>query len=248
MDLSAGVALVTGGGTGLGREIAVRLAAHGLDVAVNYASSKDEAESVAAAIEKTGRGSVAVHADVSLPGEVAAMVGDVEAALGPVDVLVNNAGVTRYIPFRELDQITLQDWQDVLAVNVIGAFNCVQAIGPAMADRGGGAILNVSSISPYVANGSSLPYTVSKAALISLTECLCRALPTSVRVNAVAPSWMDTVWLDKHLPEEVSSRVRSAEYPSVPVEKVAQMAIGLILNDAVSGQTVVIDGGGLWRS
>jgi len=248
VDLADNVALVTGAGTGLGRQIALDLAESGMDVAVNYARSKDAAEEVAAAIEQAGRRSIAVKADVSQPGEVAELVANIEAALGSISVLVNNAGVTRFIPFPDIHEITLDDWHDVFSVNVIGAFNCAQLVGPAMAERGGGSILNVSSVSPYVATGSSLPYTVSKAGVISLTQCLCRALPKSVRVNAIAPGWMDTVWLDKHVPDELADSVRSGEFPSVAVEGVAQMAVDLIRNDTVSGQTVVVDAGELWRS
>ncbi|MCY4086539.1 MAG: SDR family NAD(P)-dependent oxidoreductase [Actinomycetia bacterium] len=247
MDIAGKTALVTGGGTGLGREISLQLARAGADVAVNYSRSKDEAAEVAAEIDRVGQASVAVQADVSDRNAVGAMVSAVEDALGPIDILVNNAGVTRFIPFDDIEAITNADWDYALRVNVIGAFNCVQAIAPAMGRRGGGAIINVSSISPFVATGSSLPYTVSKAGLLSMTTCLCRALPKSIRINALAPGWMATPWLDRYVPDEIVAKIREGELPTVPVEQVAAMALELIRNDGASGQTVVLDAGDIWR-
>ena len=247
MDICEKTALVTGGGTGLGQEIALQLARSGADVAVNYSRSKDEASSVAAEIEGLGRRAVAVQADVSDREAVGAMVAAVEKALGPIDILVNNAGVTRFIPFDEIEAITDADWQSALGVNVVGAFNCVQAIAPGMGERGGGVIINVSSVSPFVATGSSLPYTVSKAGLLSMTTCLCRALPKSIRINAIAPGWMETPWLDRYVPEELAAKIHAGELPAVPVAEVAGMALELIRNEATSGQTAVLDSGDLWR-
>ena len=198
-------------------------------------------------IEGLGRRAIGVRADVSDRKAVGTMVAAVDAALGPVDILVNNAGVTRFIPFDDIEAITDADWQSVFGVNVIGAFNCVQAIAPGMGERGGGAIINVSSVSPFVATGSSLPYTVSKAGLLSMTKCLCRALPKSIRINALAPGWMETPWLDRYVPDELAAKIQAGELPAVPIDQVAAMALELIRNDATSGQTVVLDSGDLWR-
>lgn len=247
MDIAGKTALVTGGGTGLGQEISLQLARAGADVAVNYSRSKNEASGVVAKIEGLGQKAVAVQADVSDRDAVGAMAVAVEDALGPIDILVNNAGVTRFIAFDDIEAITAADWQSVLGVNVIGAFNCVQAIAPGMGERSGGAIINVASVSPFIATGSSLPYTVSKAGLLSMTTCLCRALPKSIRINALAPGWMETPWLDRYVPDEVTAKIQAGELLAVRVEQVAAMALELIRNDAASGQAVVLDSGDIWR-
>ncbi len=246
MDIAGKTALVTGGGTGLGQEISLQLARAGANVAVNYSRSSDEAAAVAAEIDVLGQRAIAVQADVSDRHAVGVMVATVEGALGPIDILVNNAGVTRFIPFDDIEAITDADWDQVFGVNVIGAFNCVQAIAPGMGERGG-AIINVASVSPFVATGSSLPYTVSKAGLLSMTTCLCRALPKSIRINALAPGWMRTPWLDRYVPDELTAKIEEGELPAVPIDQVAAMALELIRNDATSGQTVVLDSGALWR-
>lgn len=248
MDLSDRTALVTGGGTGLGHAISLELGRRGARVAVNYSRSREAAEAVVAELSELGADACAIQADVSAPEAPALLLAEAEQRLGHVDVLVNNAGVTRGIPIEDIGAVRYEDWQSMLGVNVIGAFHCAQAAAPGMIERGGGSILNVASIAPYVATGSSIPYVVSKAGLISLTECLCRALPADVRVNAVAPGWMHTPWLERNLHPELLEQVKSGELPSVAVEDVARAAVELATNDAVSGETLILDGGDRWSS
>lgn len=239
------VALVTGAGTGLGRAVALRLAAEGAAVGVGYSRSRAEAEATVAAIEEGGGKATAAQADVADPDAVVAMTAAVERELGPVDVLVPNAGTTEYVPFADFEALTVERWERVLRVNLIGAFLCVQAAAPGMLARGFGSVVLVSSNSPFVVAGSSIPYVVSKAAVVSLAECLAKALAPAVRVNAVAPGWMDTPWLDKHLPPARAAWVRSADVPKVAVEDVARLVADLAANESVTGQTVVIDHGEL---
>jgi len=248
MELRDRTALVTGGGTGLGHAIALELGRRRVRVAVNYSRSRDAAESTVALLDDLGVEACAIQADVSDPEAPARLVAEAEERLGPVDVLVNNAGVTRGIPLEDVAAVRYEDWQSILGVNVIGAFQCAQAVVPGMLDRGGGSILNVASISPYVATGSSIPYVVSKAGLISLTECLCKALPGAVRVNAVAPGWMHTPWLERNLHPELLEQVKSGELPSVAVDDVARASVELIANDAVNGETLILDGGDRWNA
>lgn len=248
MELTGRIALVTGGGTGLGRAISLALARAGCDVAVNYARSADDAEATAAEVRALGRRSLAVQADVADAAAVSALVAAVEGGLGPIDVLVNNAAVTKGIPFADLAAVAPEDWQAILGVNLVGSFLCTQAVVPGMAARGAGSVLMVSSNAPYVAMGSSIPYTVSKAGLLSLTQCLCRAVPEGIRVNAIAPGWMRTRWLERNLDPELLARVESGELPSVDVDDVARAAVEVIANDAANGQTLVLDGGELWRT
>ena len=246
MDLRGRTALVTGGGTGLGHAICVELAERGANVAVNYSRSREEAEATVARLQAAGATALAVQADVSEKGAPARLVAEVEELLGPVDALVNNAGVTRGVPLERVEDIEFDDWQSILGVNVVGAFHCAQSVIAGMLERGGGSILNVASVSPFVATGSSLPYVVSKAGLISMTQCLSKALPATVRVNAIAPGWMHTPWLERNLDPELLAQVVGGELPAVAVDDVARASVELLANDGVDGATLVIDGGERW--
>ena len=163
MDLMGRVAIVTGGGTGLGKAIAVALAREGVAVAVNYARSETEARETAREIVAHGGRAIPVKADVSDPRAVEHMCERVATELGAVDVLVNNAGITRYVPMRDLDELRAEDFDRILAVNVKGAFLCAQAAARQMREQGRGKIVSVSSNSAFVNDGSSIPYIVSKA-------------------------------------------------------------------------------------
>ena len=243
MDLDGRVALVTGGGTGLGKEASLALGVRGAFVAVNYSRSREAAERVAGEIENRGGRSLAVQADVSDGAAISSMMASVEETLGPVDILVNNAGITRYVPFADLDAVTADVWGRIMDVNVAGAFQCSQAVAPGMRARGAGKIVNVASNSALTDAGSSIPYVVSKAALVSLTRCLARALAPAVQVNAVAPGWMLTEWIDRYVPPERAEEIRSGAVPLVPVEDVVRSVIGLITNDSVTGAVAVVDRG-----
>ena len=247
MDLNGKAALVTGGGTGLGRAIALVLAGAGCDVAVNFARSRDEAEATAAEIRALGRRAVALQGDVSDQADAHRIVAETVAAFGGIDVLVNNAGVTRGVRFADLAAVTPDDWQRILGVNVVAHFWTVQVAAPLMAARGGGSILNVTSNSAFTNVSSSLVYSVSKSAATALTRLLARAVPEGVRVNAIAPGWMETRWIDAYVLPELRERVRSGELPVVSLEATAAMALEIIRNDGMVGETVMIDAGDLAR-
>ena len=248
MTFTGRTAVVTGGGTGLGRAIALALAANGAQVGLNYSRSRAEAEATAAEIQAMGPRSLAVAADVSDPDAVGELVAAVEGALGPVDLLVNNAGTGRPIPFDDLASVTSEDWSSMLSVNVVGAFLVTQAVVGGMIDRGFGSVLNVASNSAFLAAGSSIPYVVSKSALVSLTQCLARALPSSVTVNCVAPGWMPTRWLERTVPDSTRELIETGALPSVTVEQVAESALHLLGSRAITGQVLVVDDGEMWRT
>lgn len=243
MDLDGRVALVTGGGTGLGRETSLELAKAGASVAVNYSRSRPEAERVARQIGDRGGTALAVQADITDGSAVSSMVASVEEKLGPVSILVNNAGTTRYVPFPDLVAVTAEEWRRIMDVNVTGAFLCSRAVAPGMQSRGAGKIINVASNSALTSAGSSIPYVVSKAALVSLTRCLARALAPTVQVNAVAPGWMLTEWIDRHVPPDRAREIRSGAVPLVPVEDVVRSLMGLVANDSITGEVAVVDCG-----
>src|SRR5579871_5938175 len=175
MDLQDRVAIVTGGGTGIGRATALALGREGVSVAVNYSRSATEAEEAAQEIIAEGGMAFAIRADVADGAAVRRMTDQVVERFGGLDLLVNNAGTTRYIPLSDLDAVTDEVWEAILAVNLKGAFYCARAAAPHMRARGAGAIVNISSVAGLTGDGSSLPYAVSKAALIGLTRSLARA-------------------------------------------------------------------------
>ena len=247
MELNGRAALVTGGGTGLGKAIALALAAAGCDVAVNYARSREEAEATAAEIRALGRRSVALQADVAVQAEAHRLVAETAAAFGGIDVLVNNAGVTRGVPLPQIQEITEDDWRRIMDVNAAAHLWTTQAAAPLMVARGGGSILNVTSNSAVTYLSSSLVYVVSKVAANALTRMLARAVPEGVRVNAIAPGWMDTRWIDANVLPELRQRVRSGELPVVSLAATASMALEIIRNEGMIGETVVIDAGELAR-
>lgn len=187
MELSGKKALVTGGGTGIGRAVSLALAERGAAVAVNYSRSVQEAEETVHMIRSKGGQARAIQADVSREQEVLAMVDTLAGAWGGIDVLVNNASVTRHIAMEDLDSVTDDAWEELFHINVRGMFYCARAVAPWMKRQRQGAIVNVGSIAGITGKGSSLPYAVSKAAVHGLTRSLAQSLAPHIRVNCVAP-------------------------------------------------------------
>ncbi len=243
MDVAGKVALVTGGGTGLGRAIALALARDGAVVAVNYSASEADARQTVEQIRASGGRAEAVRADVSEWPDVSRMIEQVTTSLGPIDILVNNAGVTRRIPYPNLAGVKLEDWHRILDVNLLGAFACARFVVDGMISRERGKIINVASNSALGARGSSIPYTVSKAALVALTTCLAQTLAPHVQVNAVAPGWMKTRWLERYGPR--ASADVPHQPPAVSVNDVALAVMSIVSIDAMTGTVVVVDGGEL---
>lgn len=190
------MAVVTGGGTGIGRETSLELARLGAIVAVNYSRSEQEALETVQRINELGGQALAVQADISRDKEVQGMVEQIAGTYGRVDLLVNNAGMTKHIPLADLDAATEEIWDQLYNVNVKGMFFCARATAPYMKQSGQGAIVNLGSIAGHTGSGSSLPYAVSKAAVHGLTKSLARALSPDIRVNAVAPGAVATRWWD----------------------------------------------------
>ena len=246
MDLNGKVAIVTGGGTGIGRAISLALANAGASVAVNYSRSEAEATETAQEIARAGGRAVPVRADVSIASDVTAMVQRTVADLGRVDVLVNNAGFTRFVPMRELDTLDEETWDRIFDVNVKGTWLCAKAVAEPMRQSGGGAIVNISSVAGLKVGGSSMGYAVSKAAVIHLTKCLAVALSPEIRVNSVAPGLVVTRWWAAASEERLSQMIdRVPLQRSITPEEVATAAMETILNDSMTGHTIPVDAGSL---
>lgn len=249
MQIEGKAAVVTGGGTGVGRATALRLARGGCSVLINYSRSRDEAEATAAEIEACGVKAVAVQADVADDAACRAMMRTAVDALGRLDVLVCSAGTTFFVPHNSLDDVTDEMWDRIYDVNVKGAFHAARAAKQPMLASGGGEIVNVSSVAATLGSGSSIPYAVSKGALNTLTVALARALAPKIRVNGVAPGFITGRWLEQGLGRAYERTKRSFE-SSLPLERVCEpddvaAAILSIItgSDLVTGQTIVCDGG-----
>jgi 3-oxoacyl-[acyl-carrier protein] reductase len=249
MELVGAVAIVTGGGTGVGRAVCEGLARAGAaGIVVNYSRSGDDAVATAAALEQLGCEAVPHQASVADDAAVRAMVSAAVSRFGRLDVLVNNAGTTRFIAFPDLEALTDEVWDEILGVNLKGAFHCSRAAAPALRSARG-AIVNVASIAGIRATGSSIVYGVSKAGLIQLTRGLAVALAPEVRVNAVAPGLVATRWFRQPFGEEAAAAQEERTAAATPLREVAtadhvaQAVMGFLGSDLVTGECVVVDGG-----
>jgi 3-oxoacyl-[acyl-carrier protein] reductase len=251
MELKGRVALVTGGAGGIGGAVVRSLAKAGISgIAINYRKSEKQAQELAAALEPAGVKALAVQADVQSDEQVRGMVKQIRRQFGRLDVLVNNAGVTYWVNLSDLDGVTDKIWDEILDVNVKGAFRCTRAAAEMLAEAQG-MVINVSSISGVLAPAtmSCLPYGTAKAALIYLTKGLAVALAPKVRVNCVAPAFTDTPWMSEHFGAEYPQAIAkaSAGFPLQRIataDEVAGAILGLITGgDFVTGQTLIVDGG-----
>ena len=249
MDIKGKVAIITGGGTGIGAATAKRLAADGCNVAINYRSSADAAKDVAAACEALGVEAITVQGSVAEDADCKAIA---QAALdkwGRIDVLINNAGITRFVPHSDLDGLQMEDFQDLNATNVVGPYQMTRAVVPAMQAAGQGRIVNTSSIAGVVGNGSSLAYVSTKGALNSLTLGLARALAPNITVNAVCPGLVMTEWY-RHMTDDSQAALQENYEGMVPLERVstgediADAIMYLVTTSApVTGELKIIDSG-----
>ncbi len=243
------MAIVTGGGTGIGRAVSEALARAGAGaVVVNYSRSADDAEETVAELVRIGSQGHAHRASVAREEEVRSMVAETVERYGRLDVLVNNAGITRFIDHKDLDALTEEVWDEILNVNLKGTFYCCRAAAPELRSRRG-AIVNVASMAGFRATGSSIAYGVSKAAILQLTRNLAVALAPEVRVNAVAPGLVATRWFRQAVGEELAAqgeKMMSAATPLAAVaspEDCAQAVMGFLHNDFVTGESLIVDGG-----
>ena len=243
------VALVTGAARGIGRAAALALAAHGYDIVVNYSVSEAAGHQVAQEVRSSGAGALAVRADVADEAAVLAMVAAVTEEFGRLDAVVNNAGITIDVPPADLDKLDMSDWDRVFAVNVRGVFQVTRACLPLLTAAPGAAIVNMASIAGLRPGPQPFPYAASKAAVVNLTRTLAGALGPAIRVNAVAPGWMEGDWMQARLGDDydrlMQRRARMTPLGRcVTPEDVAATIVSLVAsNPFVTGEVVVVDGG-----
>lgn len=241
-------ALVTGASTGIGRAVAVALADSGFDVAINYSQSEEAAQETARLVAEKGAKPLVVQCDVSDDAAVRSMIDEVDRTFTRLDALVNNAGVTAHVKASDLDALTTEDWDRVLGVNVRGTFQVTRAAA-SLLRHSKGSVVNTASIVGLRPGPQPIPYAVSKAGVISLTKVLALHLGPDVRVNAVAPGWMDGDWMMRMLEDRyddlMSRRARATPLRRcVQAEDVAEVVVNLLTsNRFVTGEVVVIDGG-----
>lgn len=252
MQIEGKAAVVTGGGTGVGRATALELARRGCSVLINYSKSKNEAEETAAEIAALGVKGIAVEADVADDAACRKMIESAAREFGRLDILVNNAAVTSFIRHSDMEAVKTEDWMRIFSVNVIGPFQCARAAKDALLASGDGEIVNISSIAGLAAIGSSIPYAASKAALNNMTVSLARVFAPKVRVNAVAPGFITTRWLKDGLGEEVYNKAKKGTEDLVILRKVcepedvAAAVINIITGpDLMTGCVIPLEGGQL---
>ncbi len=237
-DLNGRVALVTGGSRGIGRAIALAFAEAGADVAVNYLSRSREAQEVESQINQSGRRCIAIQADVSVRSDVDRLIAGAEDRLGPIDVLVNNAGISRP---QAIEDITEQDWDELIAVNLKSCFLVTQAVLPGMRARQWGRIVNVSSVAAQVGGVVGPHYAASKAGMLGLMRYYARHLAKEgIRVNAIAPALIATEMVTSN-PNAQPGHIPVGRFGSV--DEVAQVAVMLAKNGYITGQTINVNGG-----
>ena len=242
-------ALVTGGGTGIGRSAVLALARAGFDVAINFASSAKAAQATAAQAQALGAQTLLLQCDVSDDAAVRRMLATVGDAFGRLDALVNNAGTTARWKLRDLESLDMDEWDRTFAVNVRGTFQVTRAAVPWLKKGVNPAVVNSASIVGLRPGPQPLPYAASKAAVVNLTKTLAWNLGPAIRVNAVAPGWMEGEWMQRMLGDKyddlMGQRARLTPLKRcVTADDVAETMLNLLqANRFVTGEIVVIDGG-----
>lgn len=244
MKLQDRVAIVTGGGTGIGRGISEEFAKAGAKVAVNYSRSRMDAEETVAAIQSAGGTAIAVCSDVSRDSDARAMMELVASEFGRLDVLVNNAGWSTRIPHERLEDLTDEIWDRTLNTNLRGAFYCMRAAVPYLKKQAGSSIINVASVAAFSGSGSSIAYAASKGGMLTMTKSFARILAPEVRVNAIAPGFVRTRfagWPASAFDQGES--ITPTKKLATP-EEIGALAVYLASDGVpITGQTIEMDGG-----
>ena len=250
MDINGKVGVVTGSSSGVGAATAKLLASLGASVVVNYMHGADAAQAVVDEIQANGGSAVAVQADVRSDAACRRLIQSAVDEFGHLEILVNNAGMTHFIAHNDLEAVTDEVWDDIIGANLRGVFNCTRAATPHMRAAGEGAVVNVSSVAGAGGGGSSIPYAASKAGVNVITKSLARVLGPEIRINTIAPGFIEGRWLRGGLGEDIYEAGRKRLGETAPLrgvatpETCADAIVALIeRNVFVTGQTITVDGG-----
>ena len=243
MEINGKVALITGGGTGLGREISMQLSKEGMTIVASYSQSKGEADETVEEIRKLGGQAWAIQADLRKTSEASRLIDETLEQCGQLDLMIHNAATTRFVSFSDLDAIDEDSWDELFNLNTRAAFFLAKAAAPALR-KTRGQIITTSSVAGIAPIGSSLPYSVTKAALIHLTKGLAVALAPLVRVNSVAPGLLLTRWVAGFSEEQIEKSSRTALLQrETDLADTAAAFVMLAKNGSATGQVIVIDSG-----
>lgn len=243
MNLQDKVVIITGGGTGIGKAAALKLADAGAKVVVNYSRSEKEAARVVNEIKQRGGTAFAFKADVAIEQEVHDMVLQTVTFFGTIDGLVNNASITAQIAMDDLDSVTDEMWDSLWNVNVKGMFYCVKAVVPYMKKQKSGVIVNLGSVAGMTGIGSSIPYAATKSAIHTMTKSLAIALAPDIRVNSISPGAVHTKWWSGN--EEKMYQLAG----NLPLKRIstpddiAEAILFQLTQESVTGQIFTIDNG-----
>jgi 3-oxoacyl-[acyl-carrier protein] reductase len=236
--------VVTGGATGIGRAMCLRFALEGAAVVINYNQSKTHADELVGEIEGSGGRALAVQADVSRDQETRRLIAQSVEHYGRLDLLINNAGWTRFVPHHDLESLSDEVLDNTWGVIVKGSIYCIRAAVPHLKAAGNASIINTTSIAAYTARGSSLMYVAAKSALAGVTKALARALAPEIRVNAIAPGFVDTGFVN-WAPEVLDELQKPTRLGNrISPEDVADAAVYLAADaKSTTGQTILVDAG-----
>ena len=246
MELRGMVALVTGGNGGLGQRICHALAKEGAHIAVMYAQSREQGEAVAKELAATYQvNAAAFGCDITDQAQVEGLVAAVHKQFGRIDILVNDAAFNKSVPFPDLDSMSMELWDKIMAVNLTGPMRLTKAVAPIMKAQGAGRMVNISSVAGLTPSGSSIAYAISKAGLIHLTRCMAVALAPEVLVNCVAPGLLEGTRATANLrPEQVTNSASSSLLKkAADKDDCADMVVTMCRTETMTGQTIVIDAG-----
>lgn len=250
-SLKGKVAIVTGSATGLGAAVALQLADKGCNVVVNYTKSEKEAKETLAACEAKGVEALLAQGDVGEDADCRRIVDETVKKWSRVDVLVNNAGGTKFANHAELDELNAEDFLWIYKVNVVGAYQMIRACAPHMKEAGKGSVVNVSSIAGVTGIGSSVAYAASKGALNTMTLSLARSLAPKIRVNAVCPGFIGTRWFSDRFGQQTFEGIKRQQEESTPLARAGtpeDIATTVVFfcgegSDHITGETLITDAG-----
>ena len=249
MDLKGTVAVITGGSGGLGGRICNALADEGANVVVLYNTGRKQAEANVEELLNKGVDAIAITCDVTDQDRVSSAIEETLRKFGKIDILVNDAGYNKWIPFSDLDSMTHEEWTKIFDVNLTGPMFCIKAVVPTMRERGIGRIINISSVAGLEPTGSSIPYAVAKSALIHLTKCMAVGLGPEIQVNCIAPGFLEGTKMSDNLEPEYQQQAvdKAVLKRAADKDDVAMQVVSFCKTDSITGQTLAIDSGRIFH-